>query len=1055
MDIPQLCGVLQGALSVEEGQRKAAEALLLQHEGDRGLVVSLLRVAAEPSVDLGVRHIAAITFKNAVKRRWDPEKGGSYSPLAEDDKAVVRDNMLEALLRAPPLVQSQMGEVFKSLVYCDYPEAWPGLLEAVYSHLTSGDELRVYGGLMALRFIARKYEFRDEEERGPLVHVITTTFPALLTILHGVIANPAAGASAGLAPAAYAKLVLKVFWSATFMGIPDALLADEQFRGWMGGLHDMLRRPPPADLPSDPEDRAKCAWVKAQKWALHISYRLFTRYANPPRCADGNDQAFAKRFAAEASLTLLEDVLALLAPLASGSGWLAPRCANLALQFVTAALEEKEPYRALKPHIDGLLLHVALPLLAFNDDDAELWADDPAEFVRKGYDILEDMYSPRTAAQNLLLVVSQKKRKAHLPQLMGHIAAALAAHEAAAAAAAAAGAAGVPPAAARRMDGALLAIGTCADTLKNKSPYRDQVEAMLVRFVGPCFDSPHGHLRAKACWVAKEFADFPFSGGAGAPGRGPQFCGLFERVMHGLTDAELPVRVDAVVALRGFVEELADLEILKPMLPALLDAVFGLMAQIDNEDLVFTLEGVVEKFGADIAPYAASLAANLAAAFWQYTAAAEDDDEDDADTAAMAAFGCIRTLNALLDSVSTLTELLPRLEEALFPVMHEMTSSRGQDVFEEVMEMASYFTYFMDPLPPRLWSLWPRIHGCLQEWAIDYWDNILPPLDNLVSRDTATFLGSTNPNYQESLFQMVSHSLGGDFPDIDVVAAPKLMEVVLAHCPGAVDRWVDPYVALAWGRLQRATRRPLKDQLVVLIAVALHYDAALTLGALHRLGAAGPLLAGWAEMAAARRPSGRKPAHFRQQRLKKLAALGLAALLRAPDDALGPALSAALPQVLRGALTVLADLHAQQKEAAEALEEGSGSDEEDDNDDDDDDDEESDGPHGADDDQYLKKLQRAARDILGGGDGADGDDGDDDDGEDDWSDEEEACSTPLEEVEPYGHLVGALAALQAAMPARYAALVGGADAGVQEGLRALHAHAEAERARRQQHPVAS
>jgi hypothetical protein len=35
------------------------------------------------------------------------------------------------------MIQSQMGEVFKSLVYSDFPEAWPGLLEAVYSHLTS------------------------------------------------------------------------------------------------------------------------------------------------------------------------------------------------------------------------------------------------------------------------------------------------------------------------------------------------------------------------------------------------------------------------------------------------------------------------------------------------------------------------------------------------------------------------------------------------------------------------------------------------------------------------------------------------------------------------------------------------------------------------------------------------------------------------------------------------------------------------------------------------------------------------------------------------------
>lgn len=278
MDIPQLCSVLQGALSSEQNQRQAAEALLQQHEGDRGQVVNLLRIAAEPSVDLGIRHIAAITFKNAVKRRWDPEKDGSYTPLADEDKHVVRDNMMEALLRAPPLVQSQLGEVFKSLVYCDYPESWPGLLEAVYGHLTSGDELRVHGGLMALRFLTRKYEFRDEEERGPLNQIINTTFPALLPILHGVLANPAAGAAIGLTPAHYVKLVFKVFWSSTFMGIPDALLNDEQFNGWMKGLHDVLRLTLPLDqMPADAEDRAKWPWVKAQKWALHISYRLFTR----------------------------------------------------------------------------------------------------------------------------------------------------------------------------------------------------------------------------------------------------------------------------------------------------------------------------------------------------------------------------------------------------------------------------------------------------------------------------------------------------------------------------------------------------------------------------------------------------------------------------------------------------------------------------------------------------------------------------------------------------------------------------------------------------------
>lgn len=174
---------------------------------------------------------------------------------------------------------------------------------------------------------------------------------------------------------------------------------------------------------------------------------------------------------------------------------------------------------------------------------------------------------------------------------------------------------------------------------------------------------------------------------------------------------------------------------------------------------------------------------------------------------------------------------------------------------------------------------------------------------------------------------MVSSSLTGDYSDIDVVAAPKLMEVVLAHCPGAVDRWVEPYVGLAWQRLQRTSRRPLKDQLVSLVAVALHYNSALALGALHRLGATQQLLGGWADLVNARRPSGRKPAHFRQQRLKKLCVLGLVALLAAPDEALQPQLVAGLPSVLRGCVQVLSDLKAQQEEAAQEMEDGSGSEE--------------------------------------------------------------------------------------------------------------------------------
>jgi hypothetical protein len=45
----------------------------------------------------------------------------------------------------------------------------------------------------------------------------------------------------------------------------------------------------------------------------------------------------------------------------------------------------------------------------------------------------------------------------------------------------------------------------------------------------------------------------------------------------------------------------------------------------------------------------------------------------------------------------------------------------------------------------RVWSLWPQIHQCFHEWAVDYFEHILVPVDNYITRGTETFL--SNPTY--------------------------------------------------------------------------------------------------------------------------------------------------------------------------------------------------------------------------------------------------------------------------------------------------------------------
>jgi len=41
------------------------------------------------------------------------------------------------------------------------------------------------------------------------------------------------------------KLICKAFWSATYMGIPDMLLQQDQFIGWMTCIHTLMDMPVP------------------------------------------------------------------------------------------------------------------------------------------------------------------------------------------------------------------------------------------------------------------------------------------------------------------------------------------------------------------------------------------------------------------------------------------------------------------------------------------------------------------------------------------------------------------------------------------------------------------------------------------------------------------------------------------------------------------------------------------------------------------------------------------------------------------------------------------
>uniref|UniRef100_A0A0E0P7G0 Importin N-terminal domain-containing protein n=1 Tax=Oryza rufipogon TaxID=4529 RepID=A0A0E0P7G0_ORYRU len=1027
MDLQSLAVVLRAALSHVPEERKAAEASLTQflalvadvivsiiaiHVNASELfqytpqhLVRLLQIIVDGNCDMAVRQFASIHFKNFVAKNWSPTD-------PESDKSMVRENILGFVTQLPPLLRAQLGESIKTLILADYPEQWPSLLPWVTHNLESQDQ--IFGALYVLRILARKYEFKSEDERIPLYQIVEECFPRLLNILRNLvpISNPP------IEVADLIKLICKIFWSSIYLEIPKQLFDPNVFNTWMILFLNLLERPVPVEgQPLDPDARKSWGWWKVKKWIIHILNRLYTRFADM-KLQRPESKAFAQMFQKNYAGKILGCHLQLLNAIRTG-GYLPDRVINLILQYLTNSVTKNSMYQLMQPQIDIILFEIIFPLMCFNDSDQMLWDEDPHEYVRKGYDIIEDLYSPRTAAMDFVSELVRKRGKSNLQKFIHFIVEIFMRYNEAS----------IEVKPYRQKDGALLAIGTLCDRLKQTEPYKAELERMLVQHVFPEFSSHVGHLRAKAAWVAGQYAHINFSD-----------QNNFRKAMHcvisGLRDPELPVRVDSVFALRSFVEACKDLDEIRPILPQLLDEFFKLMSEVENEDLVFTLETIVDKFGEEMAPYALGLCQSLAAAFWRCMASSEADEEVE-DTGALAAVGCLRAISTILESISSLPHLFPQIELTLLPILRRMLTSDGQDVYEEVLEIVSYMTFYSPTISLEMWGLWPLMMEALNDWAIDFFENILVPLDNYISRGTDQFIACKDPDYQQSLWRALSSIMTDqNMEDSDIIPAPKLIEVVFQNCKGQVDHWIEPYLRLTIDRLRRAVKPYLKSLLVQVIANTLYYNPSLTLGTLHKLGVATEIFNLWFGMLQQVKKSGIR-ANFKREHDKKVCCLGLTSLISLPANHIPPE---ALERIFKATLELLvsykdqvAESKRENEAAAEDLD-GFDGDEEDE-------DIESDKEMGYDDEDgdevssvNLQKL-REARGFQPHY------DDDDDDSDDDFSDDEELQS-PIDEVDPFIFFVDTIQGMQASDPARFQSLMQTLDFRYQALANGLAQHAE-------------
>ncbi len=215
----------------------------------------------------------------------------------------------------------------------------------------------------------------------------------------------------------------------------------------------------------------------------------------------------------------------------------------------------------------------------------------------------------------------------------------------------------------RHKDGALRMVGSLADILLKQTKYKDQMEQLLVQFVYPEYSSPHGHLRARACWVLRHFSNIKFN-------KKPILAKAIKLTQRALlTDAELPVKVEAALALKKLLsgqKEQAKKHV-EPHIRAITREVLKIIRETENEaDLTNVILMIVTMYTKQLMPIAVEICQHLVTTFGQVLAREEKCLER-----ANSAMGLLLTIGWLLTVMKDMqdhSKVMAQLEPVVLQV---------------------------------------------------------------------------------------------------------------------------------------------------------------------------------------------------------------------------------------------------------------------------------------------------------------------------------------------------------------------------------------------------
>ena len=712
-------------INITDNSRNANEALFAKFKLLPNFAPLLLQMCVNQantySSEIALN--AAIQLKNFIWTNWKFTNDHAHNKtlvfneeeeqiiiITAEDKAYIRNNILDAIIYAvntenAKLVK-QLNQCTKKILRYDYENIWK---EAYINKLLScfnnnSNQKLTYAGIMLLHQVSKMFEFETEDKHQIYNQVLTLVNDHLLNIL-------AQCNDINLSiQAQFTYKIIKIFFK-SFQGVITPIYKDDAiFEQWSAHIVRVIQTPLSQE---NAKTNSKSIFWKLKHKCYQFIARVHQKYSVTKAAYTGTDTTvlFGKRLATKYTPTYFSTIKTIYINKDSASFYVDDTCMMFIYNYLSNLINKKqlcEEIIAIFLENDKMKEHL-IKDACITKEDLALWDAEPKTYIAMQIEEESNRFSKRYASARLVeSILSYRERGAkkegppkyyelfmtYFLKLIELVAAEQQKENNA-----------VAQSSATDIkynlikESIMFFIQYTSSLHEKHSP--NMIEQLIATFILPELESPIGVLREKACVFIAQFSKHNYKDAKLPEVITTKICTLLDK------DKCLPVRLSSAITAASMLTHPGTKQILKGTVKVLVSIYLKLTEEMDSEELIESLQIVIQHFKEEIAEFIVQLSDYLIKYFLKLSQREANDDEP-IDTSSLVS-NLITTFADIIRYFVNNTQVYPQLEQHIEVILkhclHDNIYDRiddGLDVIEEVLKTCV-------TIPPKMWEHFPTI----------------------------------------------------------------------------------------------------------------------------------------------------------------------------------------------------------------------------------------------------------------------------------------------------------------------------------------------------------